>query len=968
MSLGITAAITQFLMMREFLTIFSQNELILGVILGSWTILTGMGAYSGRFFKRISKSHKFLPLSFLELAILPVIEFYLIRSLRSFFVSGVEIGPQEIFLSSLLFLAPFCLLSGLLLNLFSENFVSLTGGEKTGRVYLWDVLGDIIGGILFSFLFVYIFSSVETLFFLLMLNLVLMGLSIKGLKRIAIIPLLISVSVLFFSVDIEHELLKRVFKDHEILHHESNPFGKLTVTKKDGQINFYENGKPFSSDRETISKEEGVHYGMSQTDKPEKVLLVGGAFKGVLDEISKYTTIKRIDYIEKNPWLMKLFKNFLTAPDTEKISLIVNDPALFIRTKRNEYNAILINMPPPTTASLNRFYTIEFFNEIKDALKKDGIVSFSLPGSSNYFGKKLSLLTSSVYQTLAAVFPHILIVPGTDNYFIASNRPVQENIPELIEAKNIETKYTNDKYLKAIFTADRMEAVTKIVTKEVSINYDFKPSTYFIQIKYWFTKFDKGFLFPVLFVSFAVLISLMLFKGIGEYALTGSIFTSGFTGMSLQVILLMTFQISHGYLYNYLSILITLFFIGSFIGAAIFSKSRFRDKKYLLFLEAMLILLCCLTPLLFVSTSIPSFVYSIFNLIAGFILGAEFVFVSNFFKKEEAKRVSAYLFLFDFLGASLGAFVIGTFIIPLAGVKESCFILGLIKVLSLYLVYAKDWSCENFNIYEKTIQLFVYVILFALFSSLGIMTYFEETGIILYTLSLSNIYIYLSLILLGVGISYAMDYKLAVKQWTIFSDKIFQLSGITPFRIFNFLIFSLVAFLPIFRCYFKIPYLFCHVCPRKCIFGVIRPYLIPALLLMNIRKNTWCFHLCPIGTLQDTQSDAFKTKKGNLSIVVSLISYIMFIAICYLYFKVEMDFNLETTKATDWHTFFFKNNYSASGIVIIVSLIILSLSLFMRRSFCKLFCPVNVISKLRVQLEKLTFKKVRVTKSSRIQD
>ena len=408
-----------------------------------------------------------------------------------------------------------------------------------------------------------------------------------------------------------------------------------------------------------------------------------------------------------------------------------------------------------------------------------------------------------------------------------------------------------------------MTAVKKIVSKNVSINHDFKPSTYFIQIKYWFTKFDKGVILPILFISSTIVISLLLFISIGEYALTGSIFSSSFTSMGLQVILLMAFQISHGYLYNYLGVLITLFFIGGFIGSLIFSRHRFHHKRDLLTLEIMFAILCCATPLLFISMDIPSFIYSIFNLIAGFILGAEFVFVSNYFKQEEAKSVSSYLFLFDFLGASIGAFVIGTFVIPLIGVKESCFILGLIKLTSLFLIYTKDWSSNRFTYYKGTPKLFTYAILFSLFTYIGVMTYFEETMVTLYTLSLSQSYVYLVLILLGAGLCYAMDYKISLNRWSRFSGKIFHLSGIAPFRIFNFIIFSFISFLPIFRCYFKIPYIFCHVCPRKCVFGIIRPYLIPAMLLMNIRKNTWCFHLCPIGTLQDTQSDAFKIKKSK---------------------------------------------------------------------------------------------------------
>ena len=955
-SLGLTAAVTQFVMMREFLTLFSQNELILGIILGSWTILTGIGAFLGRFCFRILKCRWFFSLSFLLLAMLPGIQFVMIRTSGIFFVSGAEIGPLHVFLFSLLFLLPFCLVSGLLLNLFSEGFIDFKGGEKTGRVYLWDVLGDIIGGLLFSFLFVYLFSSVETLIFICMLNFVLLGVSLKGAKKAIVIFSSIVALITFLQLDIERLILMVEFSGHEILHHESNPYGTLTVTKKDGQTNFFENGKPFSSDQETISKEEGVHYGLSQVKKPETLLLVGGAFQGVVEESLKYKSIERVDYIERNPWLIALYKKFFTFKDEEKVSLIIEDPAVFMRMKWNEYDAVLINLPPPATANLNRYYTYEFFKDVKGALRKGGIFTFSLPGSSNYSGKTLSLLTSSVYKTLKSVFPETMIVPGNRNYFIASSMPLIGDISYLIDQKNISTRYTNEKYLKGILTEDRIETVNQIANKDADVNYAFRPSTYFIHLQYWFGKFGKGFLFPVMFVVFAFLVSLILFKGMGEYALTSSVYSSGFSGMGMLIILLITFQISHGYLYSYLSVLITAFFIGSFLGAILFAKFLIIRKRHFIVLESILVMLCIILPFFFLSTNVSPVIFAIFSFSVGIILGAEFVFVSNFFKQEEARNVSAYLFVFDFLGSSLGAFVIGAFVIPLVGMKESCFILGAIKLFSLSLVAVKDWSCRNFKIYERFSQLFLYVVVSFVFVSLGGMIYFEDTGILLYGLSLSHLYIYLTLILLGAGLFLAMDYKIVPVKWEKFSRDIFHASGIRPFTIFNFFIFSIVAFFPIFRCYFKVPYVFCHICPRKCVFGVIRPYLIPAILLMNIRRNSWCYSFCPLGTLQECHSATFKTKKGLTSIILPIISYFIFVAICFFYFKTEMDFNSVTSKGEDWYTFFFKNNYTTSISVIIVTFVILWASIIIRRSFCNVFCPVNVVSRLRARVEMYWFK------------
>ena len=103
-----------------------------------------------------------------------------------------------------------------------------------------------------------------------------------------------------------------------------------------------------------------------------------------------------------------------------------------------------------------------------------------------------------------------------------------------------------------------------------------------------------------------------------------------------------------------------------------------------------------------------------------------------------------------------------------------------------------------------------------------------------------------------------------------------------------FVAFSLVVFYPIFRCYFKIPYLFCHVCPGKCIFGFVRPYIVPAALIMNLEKRFWCYHACPIGTLFDCQGRVWrKSKRVPEPLRRVSIAVLVFTAIAY--FKIMWD-------------------------------------------------------------------------------
>ena len=55
LDLGISSIITQIILIREFLSVFYGNELILGIILANWLLLTGLGAYLGKFSEKMQQ-------------------------------------------------------------------------------------------------------------------------------------------------------------------------------------------------------------------------------------------------------------------------------------------------------------------------------------------------------------------------------------------------------------------------------------------------------------------------------------------------------------------------------------------------------------------------------------------------------------------------------------------------------------------------------------------------------------------------------------------------------------------------------------------------------------------------------------------------------------------------------------------------------------------------------------------------
>ena len=47
-ALGVSCVMTQLSLMRELLGAFSGNEMVLGVVLGNWLLLMGIGTWLGR--------------------------------------------------------------------------------------------------------------------------------------------------------------------------------------------------------------------------------------------------------------------------------------------------------------------------------------------------------------------------------------------------------------------------------------------------------------------------------------------------------------------------------------------------------------------------------------------------------------------------------------------------------------------------------------------------------------------------------------------------------------------------------------------------------------------------------------------------------------------------------------------------------------------------------------------------------
>ncbi len=150
-------------------------------------------------------------------------------------------------------------------------------------------------------------------------------------------------------------------------------------------------------------------------------------------------------------------------------------------------------------------------------------------------------------------------------------------------------------------------------------------------------------------------------------------------------------------------------------------------------------------------------------------------------------------------------------------------------------------------------------------------------------------------------------------------------------------IFLPLILLPVLRCYFKVPYVFCRICPHKCPWGMLRTFILSSFFTLNLSGRFWCFYLCPLGTFQECQAQISK-QNVKLSFRPGLVAYPALILTVGMYFL--------TLEWPQGATYFSVGHYSWIKITVFTASLIFAAAFFIPRFWCRYFCPVGTIADL----------------------
>lgn len=673
--LGYISIMAQLVLLREFIKSFHGNELVIGIFLAIWMILTALGALAGNGYRLRIAPHTLYGILILLGALPLLIHILLILVVRFFFLPGYQPGVVDMGTSMLLLISLFTGVSGFLFAYISK---SLGRQKSRSSSYRLDALGSLAGGVFFGLFAVHLLTNLQHLALLFLTTCLVVLLIFKHPKRIASRWFLILVGAVILAVSLVPEAANKLeglcYRHEKILKNKDTPYGNLTITSRNNQVTGYLDGNPILSSADLTRTEESVHFPALQHHRPKSFLLLGGGLTGYLAEAAKYQP-DRIDYCEADPWIFRLGQIYFPENHTGNLQFIPKDGRSWLMKSGNmKYDVVISTASDPVTLGWNRYFTLEFYQLVSRHLTPDGVFCMQLSTGGNYVNNEGSQLLGINYHTLKQVFSNVAIVPGSATYFIASEAPLTLDFPSLLEHHHIPTTYVHPDYLDAnqiLFDSEQLTG--RIQNEKLAINEDLRPRLFFASLSGLESRMGRHSLLVTGIISVLLFVLLWLLYS----PVKSAMYISGFTGAGIQIVLIMVMQSFYGFAYLVAPMMITVFMGGIVMGTLLWKKKWVEASiSKLIILGGLMALVSAMGYLLLKAEALfqtgigGQLTLSLLNLITGALVGSVFAIAVNL-KGKSTRNNPGILFSADLTGAALGTLLPVVFLLPLIGVMNT---------------------------------------------------------------------------------------------------------------------------------------------------------------------------------------------------------------------------------------------------------------------------------------------------------
>jgi spermidine synthase len=718
----------QVMVIRAGLVAFGGNELVVALLFGFWLVAVGLGALTGGAVVGGLRRNADLVLAaaFLVLAAVVYVDFCAARGLRG--LVGLPAGQcplvWQIVVGAALVTAPVAFFVGFAFPFLSE--VRRARAAGTGEVYALEAAGSLAAALAATYVFL-VWGRDDLLAFAAVAVLLLGAFVLlrdRRPRRYCAGLLLVWCFLGQYDLHVltgwgDRLRWRGLVGGFRLEATAETPYGNLAVLGRQGQYQLYQDGQLSFAFPDRFAEETAAHVAAAQAPRLERVVLAGGRL-GLVRELVKYG-LDELWLVTFDPVRTDLLEPRCTeetrrALAREEVQRVAADPRAFVRgLAPASCDLIFLALPEPSSARLNRFYTVEFFREVRRALRPEGVVTFSLEAGI-HLQRDTSLYAAKCLRTLGEVFPDpVVTAGGTLRFFAAPRAGVVTTDGELLKrrfaGRGIPTSYFRDLFFTEDeafrppmlrFTAERLAERLA----EVEPDRDLRP-TLFLRHLLLFAQTAssslEGVIRWILALRWWLLLPPALLPGVLVFFLRRrrmgpvvvAVWGTGLWGMALGLVVLFTFQVASGSLYHKVGMVTGAFMCGLSFGALGGRRVR-RSRAAVLLAEGSAVLGAAATP----GIAAVAFAWggagaelllygwaALAGLVTGFEFSAANVTLTGAVSPAGASsRVAAVTDGADHLGACIGAVVTGLVLLPSLGTAGTAAFLALMKLGTLVAV------------------------------------------------------------------------------------------------------------------------------------------------------------------------------------------------------------------------------------------------------------------------------------------
>jgi spermidine synthase len=625
-SYGLFTIAAQTLLFREFLSAFEGNDISIGIFFASWFLWVALGAIivyrAEGLAEKLLKDVDLWLLCYLPLFIL---ELMLIIQARR--LAGVEsyalLSIRTIVLLAIVVNAPVSVITGMLFPVLCR-WIQHEQQFPVSGVYIVEAAGSFLGGlgvtVLLSFglslakiFFVLAFILSASVFLVELVGISGVSKPRKGcltaLKLRASLVFLLPVCVLICIVlGADKSLMRsvRVIKWGALLPRNAL-VGSFQTAQAEYLYGFYKGqwvAVRQGSTCEILPDEStaGRIAAISLCQNPQaRSILVIGSGLGLCRQLLRLPQIEYLTWTHCDGEYVRKVEGFIPVKlriNDERFSPYGGDVRQLLEQRGHYYDIVILNLPDVTSSVLNRYYTCQFYSQVKESLKPDGILAVRVTGGENIMGTELVDLGASMKLTLEKVFSNLVLAPGDDTWFIASDSANITGDPGTLRDRFAAIPAAADIFppagLLSVYLPDRAALALKLYSsadlpQDLLVNRDSRPLMHLYSLLLAakqsgspVTRFVKrlvsagplAFFIPLLVFMVLRLIYVLRLSGQGSpssFDSTFLVFSAGVVSIGVVIVLMYLYQTRFGSLYLHVGAVSSLFMVGLTAGAVLIS-------------------------------------------------------------------------------------------------------------------------------------------------------------------------------------------------------------------------------------------------------------------------------------------------------------------------------------------------------------------------------------------------------------